>query len=82
MANQSKTYPLADPAALAANIAALGGLKIDPTQPTGSASESTALGTVTLSWAIAESVITVTIAKKPWDLPAGTVWEHVDALFR
>ena len=80
MAN-SKTYPLPDPAALAAKIQAAGGPPIDPTQPTGSASDSTPLGEVTLSWAINGATITVTITKKPFILSSGTIWEHVDELF-
>lgn len=36
---QSRTYHLTDPAALAAKIQSAGGPKLDPTQPTGEASD-------------------------------------------
>lgn len=72
----SRTYPLPDPAAVAAKIAAAGGPRIDPHQPTGTA---TADG-VTLSWSIADGQITISIVHKPWIISEGTVWSHVDAV--
>ena len=82
MSAPSKTYPLpTDPAAIAAKVVASGGPPMDFTQPTGQASDSTPLGEITLGWAIDGASVTVTIIKKPWTVPASTVWEHVDALF-
>ena len=74
---QSKTYPIPDPTAVAAKVLAAGGPKIDPTQPAG---EARAEG-VTIGWSIANSQITVTVLSKPWIIPWGTIWSHVDALF-
>jgi hypothetical protein len=72
------------PATLAAKIEAAGGPKLDPTQSTGTATAETALGKVTLSWVVTgvnQQYIAVSLVKKPWELPASTVWEHVDQLF-
>ncbi|WP_297846269.1 hypothetical protein [Pseudomonas sp.] len=73
----SKTYPLTDPAALAAKVKAEGGPALDPTRPTGQASADG----VTMGWSIADGSITLTIIKKPWIIPASTIWSHADALF-
>lgn len=73
----SRTYPLTDPAALAAKIAAAGGPQIDPTQSTGRASSHS----VTLAWSITPGTITIEIVAKPWVIPCGAVYEHLDALF-
>ena len=75
--SQSKTYPLTDPAALAAKVEAAGGPQLDPTQPTGQASADG----VTVAWSVSNGQITVTILSKPWIVPWGTIWGHVDALF-
>ena len=73
----SKTYPLPDPAAVAAKIAAAGGPRIDPTQPTGAASADG----VTLTWVIVDGHITVTIEKKPFFISTDFIWAHADTLF-
>jgi hypothetical protein len=73
----SKTYPLPDPSAVAAKIAAAGGPRIDPTQPTGTASADG----VTLTWVIAQGHITITIEKKPFFLSDNFIWAHADPLF-
>jgi hypothetical protein len=81
MSAPSRVYPTPDPAELAAKIKAAGGPPMDFTQPTGQASDSTPLGEVTLGWIINGPSVTVTILKKPWTVPAGTVWEPLDSLF-
>jgi hypothetical protein len=75
--SQSKTYLMADPAAIAAKVKAAGGPQLDPTQPTG---EASAEG-VTIGWSIANNVITITVIDKPWIVSYGTIWSHVDSLF-
>lgn len=74
---QSKTYPLTNPAELAARVEAAGGPHLDPTQETGQASADG----VTISWAIAGNLITITVESKPWIVSWGMVWGHIDALF-
>lgn len=73
----SKTYPLTNPAALAARIAAAGGPVIDPSQPTG---EIAAHG-CKLGYAIANGSITVTLLHKPFGVPDGMVFGKLDQLF-
>lgn len=73
----SKTYPLPDPTAIAAKVAALGGPVIDPTQTTGTA---TAEG-VTLLWSVTDGEIAITIEKKPFWMQEGWIWNHVDQVF-
>jgi hypothetical protein len=73
----SKTYPLPDPAAVAAKVAAVGGPRVDPTQPTGTASADG----VTLTWVTADGQITLTIESKPFFISDGTIWAHADPLF-
>lgn len=80
--SQSKTYPLPDPAATVAKIAAEGGPKIDPTQTSGQASDCG----VTLAWSIGAGTniptqITIAVISKPFLIPYSTIWSHVDALF-
>jgi hypothetical protein len=77
----SKTYPLTNPASVAAKIVAEGGPQIDVTKPTGKATASTSIGDVTLAWVISNNSITITVDKKPWELPVSTVWSHLDPLF-
>lgn len=74
--SQARTYALTDPAALTARVRAAGGPAIDPTDPTGVASNSG----VTLSWAVTPGRIVITILSKPWIIPYGTIWDHVDDL--
>jgi hypothetical protein len=74
---QSRSYPLTDPTALAAKIAAEGGPAVDPTQATG---EATGKG-VTLGWTIVGGMITITIINKPMLVPASFIWSKIDALF-
>lgn len=77
----SKVYPLKNPVALAEKIKAEGGPTIDPRITVGTASADG----VTLGWSIdylpAGDTITITVIKKPWVIPMGTIWSHVDALF-
>jgi hypothetical protein len=73
---QARTYPLFDPAALAAKVKAAGGPAIDPTQPSGKA---TADG-VTIGWSITRGEIVITIFSKPWIVPYAAIWSHVDAV--
>jgi hypothetical protein len=77
MSAPSKTYPLPDPAALADKVAAAGGPKLDPTQPTGEASADG----VTIGWNIAGGEITVAVLSKPFYISLSTIWSHVDNLF-
>ena len=77
MGQTSKTYPLPDPAAVAAKVAAAGGPRVDPTQRIGAASADG----VTLSWSIADGQITLTIEKKPFFISDATIWAHADPLF-
>jgi hypothetical protein len=85
MSRPSFTYPLTNPSALAAKILAAGGPAIDPTKTTGSASANTALGKVTLEWLGAPGAPrahnTNTVDSKPWDMPLGTIGEHLSLLF-
>jgi hypothetical protein len=74
--SQARTYPLVDPAALAAKVKAAGGPAIDPTQPSGKA---TAEG-VTVDWLIAKDQIMITIVNKPWIAPYAAIWSHIDAV--
>jgi hypothetical protein len=74
--SQAKTYPLSDPAAIAAKVKAAGGPALDPTQVSGQASADG----VTLSWSISESQIQVTIIRKPWIIAYSAIWSHVDAV--
>jgi len=73
---QSKTYRLSDPGAIAAKVEAAGGPALDPSQATG---QATADG-VTLSWAISQSQILVTIIRKPWMIANTAIWNHVDEI--
>lgn len=77
MSQPSKTYPLTDPAAVAAKVAAAGGPRVDPQQPTGTASADG----VTITWVIADGKITLTIESKPFFVSADTIWHHADSLF-
>jgi hypothetical protein len=74
--SQAKTYALPDPAATAAKVKAAGGPAVDPTQATGQASADG----VTLGWSIRQGQILVTILSKPWMVPYGAIWSHVDAV--
>ena len=77
MGQTSKTYPLPNPAVVAAKVAAAGGPHIDPTQPVGTASADG----VRLAWSIHDGQITVTILGKPFFISDDTIWEHADKLF-
>ena len=74
--SQAKTYPLLDPAAIAAKVKAAGGPALDPTQATGQASADG----VTLSWSISQGQILITIIRKPWMITYSAIWSHVDAV--
>jgi len=74
--SQAKTYPLADPAAIAAKVKAAGGPALDPLQATGQASADG----VTLSWSISQGRILITIIRKPWMIAYSAIWSHVDAV--
>lgn len=65
-----------DPVAVAAKVKAAGGPVLDPTQAAGQASADG----VILSWSILQGKILVTILQKPWMIPYGTIWGHVDAV--
>ena len=75
--SQAKTYRIGDVAALAGRIKAAGGPQLDPTSPAGRA----AADGVTIGWSIADHVITVTVISKPWVVPYGAIWSHIDPLF-
>lgn len=75
--SQARTYPLSDPAAIAARVKAAGGPAIDPSQTSGEASADG----VTLSWSIHQDNILVTIIRKPWMIAYSAIWSHVDAVF-
>lgn len=77
MSQQSKSYPMPDPAAVAAKVAAAGGPQICPTECTGSAHADG----VTLTWVIANGQITITVKSKPFFVSYDTIWEHADSLF-
>ena len=74
--SQAKTYPLSDPAAIAAKVKAAGGPALDPTQATGQASADG----VTLSWSTSQGQILITIIRKPWMIAYSAIWSHVDAV--
>jgi hypothetical protein len=74
--SQARVYALADPAAVAAKIKAEGGPAIDPTQAEGQASADG----VTLGWKMSSGAIEVTVISKPWVVPYGTIWSHVEAV--
>jgi hypothetical protein len=76
MASQVRTYALPDPTAIVAKVKAAGGPAIDATQPTGHASADG----VTLGWKISGGEIEITVISKPWVVPYGTIWSHVDAV--
>lgn len=75
--SQARSYPIPDPAAIAAKVKAAGGPAIDPTQATGQASADD----VTIGWNIVAGQITITIVSKPWVVPYSAVWSHIDAVF-
>jgi hypothetical protein len=76
--NSSKTYPCPDPAVLAQKVIAAGGPPIDPTKGEGQASADG----VTIGWTVmSNQTITITVLAKPWYIPIGTIWAHVDQLF-
>ncbi len=75
--SQAKTYAITDAAVVAAKIRAAGGPQLDPTVPTGRA----AADGVTIGWSIAHDRITVTVISKPWVVPYGAIWSHIDPLF-
>jgi hypothetical protein len=77
MSAPSKTYPLPDPTAIAAKVVAAGGPQVDVTKPTGEASADG----VTIGWSIADGHITVSVLSKPFYMPLGSIWTHVDNLF-
>lgn len=72
----TRTYQLNDPDAVAAKVAALGGPRIVPGECSGQA----AADGVTISWAVADGKITVSILSKPWLISENTVWSHVEAV--
>jgi hypothetical protein len=74
--SQARTYPLSDPAAVAAKVKAAGGPAIDPTQPTGRASADG----VTIGWSISKGQILITIISKPWIAPYSSIWSHIDSV--
>jgi hypothetical protein len=74
--SQVKTYAISDPAAIAAKIKAAGGPAIDTTQAEGQASADG----VTLGWKMSSGEIEITVISKPWVVPYGTIWSHVDAV--
>jgi hypothetical protein len=74
--SEARTYPLLDPAALAAKVKAVGGPAIDPTQAVGKA---TADG-VTIGWSVTKGQILITILSKPWITPYAAIWSHIDAV--
>jgi hypothetical protein len=74
----SKTYPLPHPEQVAAKIKAAGGPAIDLSKPSGEASADG----ITLAWTMQpDAYVQVTIVKKPFYIPASTIWSHADALF-
>ena len=73
---QARTYPLFDPATLAAKVKAAGGPAIDPAQPSRTASADG----VTIEWTVAKDHIVITIVNKPWIAGYGTIWSHIDAI--
>lgn len=79
MSQPTKSYALPDPAAVAAKVAAAGGPKIDPTQPTGSAHADG----VTMTWVIdgTPTRITLTVKSKPFFVSYDEIWSHADPLF-
>jgi hypothetical protein len=74
--SQAKTYPLSDPASIAAKVKGAGGPEINPSQAAG---QATADG-VTLGWTISPGQILVTIIRKPWVIAYSAIWSHVDAV--
>lgn len=74
--SQARTYPISDPAAIAAKVKAAGGPAIDPTKPTGQASADD----VTIGWSMTHGQILITIISKPWIVPYSTIWSHIDAV--
>jgi hypothetical protein len=75
---QARTYPLIDPAALAARVKAAGGPAIDPTQSSGKASADG----VTIGWRIVKDQILITIVNKPWIATYAAIWSHVDDILQ
>lgn len=73
---ESRTYPLSDPAAIAAKVKAAGGPAIDPTQAAGQASADG----VTIEWSVANGEIVVTVLSKPWIVTYSTIWSHIDGV--
>ena len=73
----SRTYPIPDPAAVAAKVAAMGGPQLDPSKPVGTASGEG----VTVGWSIANGQITICLLHKSMFIPESTVWSHIDQLF-
>ena len=73
----SKTYPLPHPAETAARIAALGGPKLDPAQPSGTITEQG----VELGYSIAGGEITLTLLHKPWAVPQAVIEGKLDSFF-
>lgn len=74
--SQARTYRISDAAAIAAKVKAAGGPALDPTQVSGKASADG----VTIGWNLCGSQIVVTILQKPWVVPYGAIWSHVDAV--
>jgi hypothetical protein len=72
--NQARVYTLSDPAAIALKVRSAGGPAIDPAQPIGQASADG----VTIGWDIANGQIAITVISKPWIVPYGTIWSHID----
>lgn len=77
MTTQSKTYLLADPAAVAAKILAFNGPRLDPTKPTGEVETHGCK----LSWVVANGSITITVVDKPFFISYGQIWNSVGELF-
>jgi hypothetical protein len=73
---QVRTYPLVDPAAVAAKVKAAGGPAINPAQTSGTASADG----VTIGWTTPEDHILITIVSKPWIASYGMIWSHIDAI--
>jgi hypothetical protein len=74
--SQARTYPISDPASIAAKVKAAGGPAIDPTQATGQASADG----VTIGWSITNGKILITIISKPWIVSSSTIWSHIDTV--
>jgi hypothetical protein len=78
MSDQTNAYTVNDVAAVEAKIEKLGGPVINLGQTSGTA---TADG-VTIGWTLSGTTVRITIVSKPWYMPYGAIWDHINTVLQ